>query len=418
MSTLPTSLMRHLSLLLLALILAACGAAPQAAPSPQPTQPAPATKVSEKPTPAPSPTTLPQSTATAPAPTAPATSASVSAPGEELTAKIEAVLAQPVHGSDFMGSVLVAKDGSVLLSKGYGMADVEKKIPNTPQTRFRIASLTKQFTAVAILMLQEQGKLKVTDSVCKYIPDCPESWQPITIHHLLTHTAGLYDFRFSYIVIKEKASAAPATPTQLVARIKERPPSFKPGDRWSYSNGNYIVAGYIVEQVSGMSYEQFLQDHIFGPLGMKNSGYAHDDSGLAVGYLYPPVAASPIDGSLPYAAGGLYSSVEDLYTYSQALGSGRLLSKESLDALFGEHVRTDSVASETYPVPLYYGYGWGVAKYNGHRIVGHSGLFDGYASDLRMFPDDKLTLVVLQNRQVPNSETVTDEIIKRLFEAK
>ncbi len=389
----------------LALGLAAC--APPAAP-------AAATPTVE----APPPTAPPAPTATSPAPQSTATPAPVAATGESEAAKIDALLAQPLQGTDFMGAVLVAKDGSVLFSKGYGMADVDKKIPNTPQTRFRIGDLTKQFTAVAILMLQEQGKLNVKDSVCKYVPDCPEKWQGITIENLLTHTAGLYDFAdFSY---KGKTNVTPSSSAQVIARVKERSPKFAPGTTVSFSNGNYDVAGYIVEQVSGQSYEQFLQDHIFTPLGMKNTGYAHDDSGLAVGYAFPPVVAPKIDGSLPYASNGLYSSTEDLYRYTQALNSGSLISPESLAALLGQHRRVDGLLgpSETYRAPIYFGYGWKVADYSGHRMAGHDGMMDGYGSDLRIFPDDKAVVIVLMNRTIGFPEAAGDPIVKALFETK
>lgn len=339
-----------------------------------------------------------------------------SASQQDVITKVDAFLSKYVKQGHFSGSVLIAKGSTVLLARGYGLADVEKQLPNTPQTRFRLASITKQFTAMAILMLQEQGKLSVDDPVCNYIPDCPESWQAIKIHHLLTHTAGLFDFRD--FASNEQTTTTPSTSAQVIARIKAKPLGFAPGTSWSYSNGNFMVAGYVVEQVSGQPYEQFLQEHIFGPLDMKNTGYAHDDKGLAIGYSDGSKRAIRLDGSLPFAAAGLFSTVEDLYVYSQALNSKQLLSQKSLDAFFGLHKQVDADGgfSPGYQLPVYYGYGWAIANYNKHRLIGHDGMIEGYSGDLRRFPDDNWTIILLMNRTEPYAPVVSDEIVRMLFE--
>jgi CubicO group peptidase (beta-lactamase class C family) len=316
----------------------------------------------------------------------------------------------------FNGAVLVAHNSQVVLRKGYGLADREQKLPNTPTTRFRLASITKQFTAVAILMLQEQGKLNVEDRVCQYIADCPANWQKMTIHHLLTHTAGVYDFRdFTYT---GETPPTRSTSAQVIDRIKEKPLAFTPGEGWSYTNGGFMVAGYIVEQVSEQSYAQFLQEHIFDPVGMKNTGYANDASSLAVGYRNATTKENPLDGSLPFAAAGLYSTVDDLYLYTQALNSNRLLSQQSLDTFFKQHVQLgedNGGFSPGYEPPVSYAYGWGVATFDGHRVIGHDGWIEGYGGDLRRYPDDHITTILLMNQSEPYAALIGDQIAAVLF---
>ena len=188
---------------------------------------------------------------------------------EDTASKIDKVLNDLTEREAFTGAVLVARNGEVLLRQGYGLADRERNIPNTPQTKYRLGSITKQFTAMAILMLQAQDKLNVQDPICRYISECPITWQDITIHHLLTHTSGipnLTDFH-DYQATK----ATPSPPEQTIARFKDKPLGFPPGEQWSYSNSGYIVLGHIIEQASGLSYEAFLQQYIFEPLQMKDT---------------------------------------------------------------------------------------------------------------------------------------------------
>lgn len=241
-------------------------------------------------------------------------------------------------------------------------------------------------------------------------------WQAIKIHHLLTHTAGLFDFRD--FAIKGQTSVTPSTSAQVIARIKEVPPSFAPGEGFSYTNGGFMVAGYVVEQVSGQPYEQFLREHIFDPMGMKNTGYARDDSGLAVGYRDASTRDVQVDSSLTFACCGLYSTVEDLYLYAQALDSERLLSQKSLDAFFGQHRQVDEAGgfSPGHQLPVYYGYGWAISNYKGHRLIGHDAWIEGYGGDLRRFPDDKFTTILLMNLSQPYGAIIGDQIEEVIFE--
>jgi CubicO group peptidase (beta-lactamase class C family) len=193
---------------------------------------------------------------------------------QEITARGDLYLSQLTKDSLFSGSVLVARDGEILLSHGYGEADRTQHLLNTAQTKFRLGSLTKQFTAMAILILQGRGALNVRDRICTHMADCPVPWQSITIHQLLTHTSGIPDFaRFPDY---QATMGLPSSPTETIARFKDKPLEFLPGEKFSYSNSGYILLGAIIEQASGIPYEAFLRDAIFTPLQMANSGYDHN----------------------------------------------------------------------------------------------------------------------------------------------
>ena len=347
--------------------------------------------------------------------------------------KIDKTLNFFTERESFTGVVLVARNGEVLLSQGYGLADRDKNLPNTPQTKYRLGSITKQFTAMAILMLQAQNKLKVQDPVCRYIPECPAMWQDITIHHLLTHTSGIPDF--TDFPDYETTQATPSSPLQTIARFKNWPLDFKPGEKWSYSNSGYIVLGYIIEQASGQSYETFLQQNIFGPVQMKNTGYDHNDGSLATGYtgFYDHwEKAAYTDMTIPYAAAGLYSTIEDLYRWDQVLYREQLISQDLLNLMFTAQARTP-ISS------LGYGYGWFVGKMNNHQVVSHGdGILnsaaesrsytsnsgngpkgnndiEGFATEIRRYTDDRVTIIILSNRDTTNVGTVSDQIAQAVL---
>ncbi len=295
------------------------------------------------------------------------------------------------------GSVLVARGRTILLSKGYGVADEASATPNTPRTRFRIGSITKQFTAMAILILQERGKLHVQDSICIYIADCPLTWQPITLHHLLTHTSGIPNYTnfadFPALI------GTPVTVEQLIARFEHAPLDFAPGARWSYSNSGYILLGYVIERVSGMSYASFLQQNIFDPLQMKDSGYDSNTPSLpehASGYLSNHVSPVYLDMSEFYAAGALYSTVEDLYRWDQALAAHQLVSQPTLAAMFTAYVPCPAggcaLASD-----LGYGYGWFLARESNRTLIYHLGHIDGFLTYNGFYPQDNVDVVLLSN---------------------
>jgi CubicO group peptidase (beta-lactamase class C family) len=288
----------------------------------------------------------------------------------------------------FMGSVLVARGGEVLLSKGYGSANLEWNIPNAPTTKFRLGSITKQFTAASILLLEQRGKLKTDDPVKKFMPDAPAAWDKITVFHLLTHTSGIP----SFTGFPDYASQEPfaTTPEKLVARFRDKPLDFQPGEKWSYSNSGYVLLGYLLEKVSGESYEKFVQENIFGPLGMKDSGYDSNSAIIprrATGYARvkdQTENAGFIHMSIPFSAGALYSTTEDLLRWEQGLFGGKLLSAASL-------------AKMTTPFKEDYACGVGVRTVSGHKVIDHGGGIEGFNTFLAYYPEDKLTVVALSN---------------------
>jgi len=302
---------------------------------------------------------------------------------------MEQLIQADVSAKQFMGSVLAARGNEIILSKGYGSADLELNVANTPATKFRLGSLTKQFTAASILLLEERGKLSVNDPIKKYLPDAPAAWDGITLHHLLSHTSGIPDFTGFPDYRSTEGTAQ--TPEQLIARFRDRPLDFPTGDRFAYSNSNYIVLGKVIEKISGMPYAGFLQENIFTPLGMTSTGY---DSNSAIiplrarGYVAGPKGfanASYIDMTIPFAAGGLYSTTEDLLKWEQALTTGRVISAASF-------------AKMTTPVKVDYGYGLIIATgKDGHKIISHGGGIEGFNTYLMYFPDDQLTVAVLAN---------------------
>jgi CubicO group peptidase (beta-lactamase class C family) len=297
-------------------------------------------------------------------------------------------IVQSYANQKFMGAALVAHDGRVLFSKGYGYANLEWNIANTPDTKFRLGSVTKQFTAASILLLEERGKLSVNDPVKKYVPDAPAAWDKITIRNLLTHTSGIPSFTgFSDY---QKLEPFPTTTAELVARFRDKPLDFQPGEKYSYSNSGFVLLGYIIERITGESYENFVTENLFQPLGMKDTGYDSNTKIIprrADGYSVNPngyVHAGFIHMSVPHAAGALYSTTEDLLKWEQGLFGGKVLQPESLQKM-------------TTPFLSGYAFGLMVDTSGGHKRISHGGGIEGFNTVLEYYPEDKLTIVVLEN---------------------
>lgn len=320
---------------------------------------------------------------------------------QDISAKLDAYLTAATQQRLFSGSVLIAEKGRVLLKKGYGMANIELDVANSPQTIFRLGSITKQFTATSILILQEQGKLSVQDPVCKFITECPSAWEPLTIHHLLSHTGGIPNFTAQPDYVR--TMSLPSPPAATLARFKDKPLAFAPGEKFAYSNSGYVVLGMIIEKVSGQAYGDFVRKNIFEPLQMKNSGYDRTSAILknrASGYSLERgewANASFIDMSIPHGAGALYSTVEDLYLWDQALYSERLLSAKSLTAMFS-------------PVLGNYAYGWGVGPQFNRRQIAHGGGINGFATYISRYPDDRVTIIVLSNLEQANASRLARDL--------
>jgi CubicO group peptidase (beta-lactamase class C family) len=308
----------------------------------------------------------------------------------------------------FSGAVLVAKDGKPVFRKAFGLADREWDVANTPQTRFRLGSITKQFTAAAILQLAEQGKLSVDDPISKYYPAAPAAWAPITLKHLLTHTSGIPSYTAIPGFFAQQARLD-KTPDEIIALTRDKPLEFPPGSKYAYDNTGYILLGYVVEKVSGQSYAAYLQEHIFGPLGMKDSGYDVSTTILsrrAAGYsLIGGKArnAAFLSMTVPYAAGSLYSTVDDLLIWDQALHAGKAIKPASVAAMFTDY-------------GFNYGFGQGMGTVNGHRTWGHGGGINGFATQLNRLPDDGLTVVVLGNVEQAPSGRIAQKLADIYFD--
>jgi len=326
----------------------------------------------------------------------------------ESVARMEQII-QAYVPSKFMGTVLVAQDGKVLLDKGYGFANLEWEVPNTPTTKFRLGSITKQFTAASILLLEERGKLKIEDPVKKYMPDAPAAWDKITIFHVLTHTSGIPSFT-SFPDYESRETQA-MTPEKLVEWFRDKPLEFEPGTKWNYSNSGYVLLGYLIEKISGQSYSDFVQQNIFTPLGMKDSGYDSSSTVIAhraAGYTQGksgPVNAGFVHMSIPFSAGALYSTTEDLLRWEQGLFGGKVLKAESL-------------AKMTTPFKQDYAFGLGVSTNNGHKMIAHDGGIQGFNTSLAYYPDDKLVVAVLANLNGPFAGQIAGNLAKVAYGEK
>jgi CubicO group peptidase (beta-lactamase class C family) len=291
-------------------------------------------------------------------------------------------------------AVLIVKDGQIVLRKAYGLANLELGVPMRPGMVFEIASVTKQFTAAAILLLQERGKLSVDDDITKYLPDYPTHGRKITIDHLLHHLSGIPEV--TGLPEWWPRRRDDLTILEVIDLFKNKPLDFNPGEKQSYSNSGYILLGAILEKASGKTYEDFVEQEIFAPLGMKRSRYGHRDevvpdgaSGYDVGADGTKVAEY-ISLTQPYAAGGLLSTVDDLALWAEALSSEKLLKRASLE-------RMTTPARLASGDPTTYAYGQGILNENGVRIIEHSGGLPGFNAELLRSPDQRLVVIILSN---------------------
>lgn len=307
------------------------------------------------------------------------------------TARAEAQLRAYVQQGRFSGAVLVACGRRTLLSRGYGLASHEYGAANMPRTRFPIGSQTKAFTAIAVLQLAEQGRLRVGDALSAYLPGYPHGEQ-ITLHHLLTNSSGIPDYITADGFSREMAM--PHTLEQLIARFKDRALVFPPGERFGYSNSGWVLLGAVIERVAGVPYGEYVQHHICGPAGMLRSGQVVAGqvcAGLATGYtmLNERVSSvAPIDNSTQFAAGDLHATAEDLFSWGRALDRGTLLKPESYAAMHTVQIATDEGN---------YGYGCVVRTAFNRRCIETSGGTIGFVSITTRYPDDDVTIVVLAN---------------------
>jgi CubicO group peptidase (beta-lactamase class C family) len=316
------------------------------------------------------------------------------------TARMDHVVRSYADQKRFMGSVLVARGGEVLFSKGYGFANAEWEIPNSSTTKFRLGSITKQFTAACILLLEERGKLKTEDLVKKHLPDAPTAWDSVTIHHLLTHTSGIPSFTGFTDYPSFKRSSL--TAGQIYLRFRDKDLEFQPGEKFAYSNSGYLLLGHLIEKVSGESFEQFLQQNVLAPLGLKDTGYDSRQIVRNRAAGYSPRGggiwnADFIDMTIPHAAGALYSTTEDLLRWNQGLFNGKLLSAASLQKM-------------TTPFKGDYAYGLIVRTTDGRKVISHGGGIEGFNTFLSYEPADRLTVVALANVNGPTPTEIANKL--------
>jgi CubicO group peptidase (beta-lactamase class C family) len=305
----------------------------------------------------------------------------------------------------FSGAVLVMKQNKVLLEKGYGLADREWNVANTAETKYRIGSVTKQFTAACILQLIEVGKLSLTDKLSKFYPDFPKG-DSVTIHMLLNHTSGIA----SYTDIKDFMNVATLSLSKdsMISFFKNKPYNFSPGTKWSYNNSGYFLLGCIIEKISGLTYSEYLQKNIFDKLEMKNSGVDKLDSVLTMrarGYSRvgkKTINADYISMAWPFSAGVLYSTVGDLYKWDRALYGNKILSKESLQKMFT-------------PGKSNYGYGVIIDSLEGHPRIWHNGGIPGFSTNFTRFMNDDICTVVFSNNE-SNTDFVAIALADILFD--
>jgi CubicO group peptidase (beta-lactamase class C family) len=330
----------------------------------------------------------------------------------ELGAYADQTLAATYPPGQPGAAAIVVKDGKVVLRKGYGMANLELGVAMAPEMVFELGSVTKQFTAAAILLLQERGQLKVEDDITKYLPDWPTHGQTITLENLLTHTSGIP----SYTGLPEwfPHMREDLKPADVAALFKDKPLEFNPGEKWAYDNSGFFLLGMIIEKVSGKSYEDFVEAEIFHKLGMTHSRYGHPEEIVprrATGYSKDEKSfenASFISMTQPYAAGSLMSTVDDLAIWDRALAGETLLKRASLDRMFtAAHLKSG--------LSTHYGYGMGVSDFQGKRLLQHGGDINGFTTVVTFVPEEKLFVAILSNNEAsdPRPDAVALRIVAK-----
>jgi D-alanyl-D-alanine carboxypeptidase len=307
--------------------------------------------------------------------------------------KAAALMESYVKANEFTGMVLIACAGKPIFEQGFGMANREWNVPNAPDTKFRLGSLTKIFTATAILQLAEQGKLSIDDPVSKYYAASPAIWRNITIKHLLIHRSGIPDYADALLWSAATArteARIDLSPEALIGLFRDKPLQFEPGSQFSYSNSGYVVLGVIIEKLSGEAYAGYVRKHILDLAGMHDSGYDLSDEIIArraAGYVRTDgdwQNAPFLAMSIPYSAGSLYSTVDDLLRLDQAFYALKPLNAASQKVMFTNYGN-------------HWGMGWNIFRQSGHDQIANEGDVNGFRTGFARYPDDKLTIIVLSN---------------------
>jgi CubicO group peptidase (beta-lactamase class C family) len=324
---------------------------------------------------------------------------------DALDAAFDKVLSEQFKADETGATALVSQNGKIIYKKAFGMANLELGVPMQADNVFRIASITKQFTAVAILQLMEQGKLSLQDDITKFIPDYPTAGTKITIEHLLTHTSGIAN----NTDMPDHMSRVDVTPTEMIGHFKNLPLKFAPGTSWSYSNNGYFLLGYIIEKITGKTYAEYLEEHFFTPLGMTNSLYANDTrivKNRTGGYTQGDNGvenAQPASMTHPYAAGAIQSTVEDLFKWNQAVHGYKLIKKETLDKALTRYRLANG--KETA-----YGYGWRLGYVYESPSQWHAGLINGFMTMELYLPKEDVFVAVFSNCEGKSPEVAASRL--------
>ena len=310
-------------------------------------------------------------------------------------------------------SLLVAREGNIVRAQGYGLANVELQVPVQPETIFQSGSVGKQFTATAVMMLVEEGRIKLDDPITNYLKGTPASWQQVTVRELLSHTAGFSDYPEKFDFRKDY------TEKDLLKIVEGIPLAFAPGTKWSYSNLGYLTLGVLIHQVTGKFYGDFLQERIFQPLGMTTTRIISEADIIpnrAAGYrlvkgeLKNQEWVSPTLNTT--ADGALYFSILDLAKWDAALYTEKLLRRSSLEEMW-----TPVKLKNGQPNPDHYGFGWSIESKDGRRVLDHGGAWQGFKTHISRYVDDKLTVVVLCNLDSADPGRITDHVAKMYLAA-
>ncbi|MEW6510744.1 MAG: serine hydrolase [Bacteroidota bacterium] len=326
---------------------------------------------------------------------------------DRLCARFDQTLSEQFKRDEPGATALVAREGRIVYLKAFGMANLELNVPLQVGTVFKIGSITKQFTAVAILQLAEQGKLHLQDEITRFIPDYPTHGNTITIEHLLTHTSGIRNY--SSIRDTAKRGTVDFTPKEMVDYFMNQPMRFAPGTKWEYSNSGYVLLGYIIEIVTGTTYGEYLDENIFKPVGMTNSLYASDSrlvKNRADGYAKSEggfVNVPYLSMTQPYAAGSILSTVEDLYKWNRAVHSNKLIKKETLQRALTRYRLADGKETN-------YGYGWRFGYIQESPSIWHGGFINGFIATAMYLPNEDVFVAVVSNCENNSPEDVTAKL--------
>lgn len=319
---------------------------------------------------------------------------------DPLSAKVDEAVTAQMREQKIPGvSLGVMRDGKIIKATGYGFANVELNVPVTPQSIFQTGSVGKQFTATAVMMLVEEGKVGVDDKITKYFPEAPADWKDVTVRHLLTHTSGIPDYGGDAdLQYKDLLNLRQDyTEEELVRKFAALPLSFKPGEKWSYSNTGYVLLGVLIRRGTGKFWGDFVQERIFRPLGMTSTRVISEQDIIpnrSSGYLLVQEHLKNQEWVAPLlnttADGALYTNVPDMAKWDAALYAEKLLTMASFDRMWTP-VTLNS--GKTYD----YGFGWHVSEVNGHRLISHQGHWQGFGMSISRYVDDRLTIVVFTN---------------------